>query len=109
MTEVGSVTLLLAGKMSVVWVETVAVLLIVDVSGMFALTCTTSVKVALVPPASVPMVAEKVPVPPTAGLDRVNAGPESCVADTKFVFAGIASDSATVCASLRLGLDTVMV
>ena len=56
-----------------------------------------------------PIVALIVPVPPTAGFVRLNAGPEACASDTKVVLAGTTSERATVCASLGPVFDTVIV
>ena len=50
-----------------------------------------------------------VPVPPTAGLVRVNVGPEVWASETKVVLAGTRSVSATVWASLGPALETVIV
>src|SRR5262245_59680563 len=97
------------GVGSVVVVVADAVFVIVDPSSTLALTLTTSVNVAVAPAASVAMLPLNVPVPPTGGLVRVNAGPLVCVADTNVVLAGIASLSATFCASLAPLLVTVIV
>ena len=66
-------------------------------------------KVADAPRASVPMVPVMVPVPPTAGLVRVNVGPEVWASETKVVLAGTISVIATVWASLGPALATVIV
>ncbi len=63
----------------------------------------------MAPAARVAAVAVNVPVPPTAGVVSVNAGPLVCIAETKVVFAGTKSDSDTLCASLAPLLDTVIV
>jgi hypothetical protein len=57
---------------------------------------TTTVKVAEALLVSAAIVALIVPVPPTAGLVRVNDGPEVWLSETKVVPAGTTSESATV-------------
>ncbi len=56
-----------------------------------------------------PIVPLIVPVPPAAGLVRLNAGPEVWASETKVVLAGTTSESATVWASLGPAFDTVIV
>jgi len=93
-----AVEVLFGGFASVVADVTLAVLVIVPLAA--ALTFTTNVNVAVAPDANVAMFAVTVPVPPTAGVVSVNAGPEVCIIETKVVFAGTASVSETACASL---------
>jgi hypothetical protein len=100
---------LLPGALSVVPLEMVAVLLIVVWSGVFAFTLTTRLKLALAPAASVAMVQDTVPVPPGAGLVHEKAGPEVCVIETNVVFAGVASLSETLWASLGPAFATLIV
>ena len=69
--------LLLARLGSLVAAATSAVLVMAVPSGVLGETRTTTVKVADAPRASVPMVPVMVPVPPTAGLVRVNVVPKS--------------------------------
>ena len=73
------------------------------------MTLTTSVNVALAPAANVPRVAVTVPVPPTGGVVRVNAGPLSWVKDTNVVFAGMTSVIVTLRASLGPAFAAPMV
>src|SRR4029077_17523964 len=91
---------LFPGTLSVVLLDTVAVLLIAVALGVFAFTFTTRLKLALTPAANVGMVHVTEPVPPTAGLVQEKGGPAVCVIDTNVVFAGVASLSETLCASL---------
>ena len=107
--DVVAVAVLLRRLLSVVTVEATAVLLMVPPFGVLDSDCTTTVKLAEAPEASVAMVPLMVPVPPTAGLVMVNAGPEVCASETNVVLAGMMSDSNTVCASLGPVLATVMV
>ena len=88
---------------------TLAVLLIVVPSGVPGDTMTTTVKLAEAPAASVPIVPLIVPVPPTAGLVRLNAGPEVWASETNVVLAGTRSESATIWASLGPAFETVIV
>ena len=103
------VWLLLAGLGSVVAVVTFAVLEIVAPLGVLGETRTTTVKFAEAPEASVAIVPLIVPVPPAGGLVRLNAGPEVCAAETKVVWTGTRSESATVWASLGPPFATVIV
>jgi hypothetical protein len=88
---------LFPGFGSAVVVLTFAVLLIVPLAE--ALTFTTTVKVAVAPARSEPIVQLIVPVPPTGGLVQTNTGPAVCVSETNVAFTGTASVSETVCAS----------
>src|SRR5438034_196214 len=97
-TVVVAVAVLFAAFESAVVDVTLAVLEMVPVAA--ALTFTTRVNVAEAPAVNVAMFAVAVPVPPTAGVVSANAGPEVCIIDTKVVFAGTASVSETVSASL---------
>src|SRR6266511_4102671 len=108
-TTVVWVAELLAAFGSVVVVVTVAVLLSVEPLAALGLTWTTRVKVALAPAAKLAAVAVKVPVPPTGGVVRLNAGPLVCIADTNVVLAGIRSLSVALAAALGPALLTVMV
>ena len=85
---------------SLVVLETFVVFVIIVPWGTLALTCTIRVKVATDNGPTVPLLAVNVPVFPTAGLDKVNAWPEVCMADTKVVFAGITSERVTPWASI---------
>src|SRR5436309_626449 len=99
LTVVVAVALLFAGTGSTVVDVTLAVLEMVPVAA--ALTFTTSVNVAEAPDANVAMFAVAVPVPPTAGVVSVKAGPEVCIIETNVVPAGTASASETVSVSPR--------
>src|SRR5438132_1155091 len=94
------------GKLSVVLLDTVAVLVIVVPLGVFEFTLTTRLKLALSPAANVAMVHVTVPVSPGAGLAQAKAGPAVCVIDTNVVFAGVASLSETFWASLGPAFET---
>lgn len=94
---------------SVVAVLTSAVLLMVVPFGVPCATMTTTVKLAESPAGSVPIDPSIVPVPPTVGLERLNAGPEVCSAETNVVLAGTRSESATLWASLGPVSETVIV
>ena len=104
-----AVALLLARLGSVVAAVTLAVLLIVDPAGRLGETRTTTVKLAEAPEASAAIVPLIVPVPPTAGLVRLNDGPEVCVSETKVVLAGTTSERDAVWASLGPAFATVIV
>ena len=104
-----TLALLLAGLGSGVAAVTSAVLVIVVPSGVLGDTRTTTLKLAEAPEASVPVVPLIVPVPPCAGVLRLNVGPEVWVSDTKVVFAGTSSESATVWASSGPAFATVIV
>src|SRR5262249_27630202 len=99
----------LAALVSLVVVETFDMFVIVDPDSALELTWTTNVKLAPALAASVALLAVNVPVPPTAGGESVNAGPEVCVADTNVVLAGIASVRLTLWASLGPELVSVIV
>ncbi len=103
-TVVVSVSELSAAVWSGLVVVTSTVFVRVEPSSWLALTLTTSVKVAVAPPASVALVAVKVPVPPTGGVVSVNAGPEVCIAETKVVLAGIRSLRLTSVGCRRAGV-----
>ena len=66
-------------------------------------------KVAEAPEASVAIVPLIVPVPPTAGTLRTNAGPDVCVSETKVVLAGTRSVNETAAAALGPLLVTAIV
>src|SRR5262249_6876965 len=106
---------LLAGLVSVVPAETLAVLLTVTVPAPVGLGTsvkmarTTTVKVAEAPAARVGVVAVMVPVVPTAGVVTAKAGPAVCASETKVVPTGTTSVSCTFWASLGPLLTTVMV
>jgi len=100
---------LFPGTLSVVLLDMVAVLLIVVPLGVFAFTFTTRVKLALALAASVAMVHVTVPVPPGAGLVQEKDGPAVCAIETNVVFAGVASLSETLWASLGPAFATLMV
>ncbi len=106
--RVVTVAVLLARLGSEVAAVTFAVLVIVVPAGVLGDTRTTTVKLAEAPSGSVAMVPLIVPVPPTAGLVKVNVGPEICASETKVVLAGTMSVSATVWASLGPAFATVM-
>src|SRR5580698_10932719 len=94
-TRVVTVWLLFARLGSKVAALTSAVLEIVVPSGVLGDTVTTTVKLAEAPNASVPMVPVIVPVPPTAGLVKLNVGPEICASEKNVVLAGMSSVKAT--------------
>ena len=56
-----------------------------------------------------PIVPEIAPVPPGAGLARLNVGPEVCVSETKVELAGTTVESATVWAASGPAFATVTV
>jgi len=62
--------------------------------------CSVSLKAAVAPFTNVPIVQVMVPVPFGAGVEQLNAGPLVCVSEANVVFAGIASVSDTVSASV---------
>jgi hypothetical protein len=100
-TSAFCVTTLAAEALLVLVAEvTVAVLVIVVEAGVPGDTRTTTVKDAESPKGSVAIVPLIVPVPPTVGLVKLNAGPEVCASETKLVSAGRGSVSATAWASL---------
>ncbi|PYQ48228.1 MAG: hypothetical protein DMF59_16605 [Acidobacteria bacterium] len=97
-TVVVAEELLLAGLASADAEPPVAVLVIADPAPAFADTTIENVDVA--PAASVAILQEIVPVPPTAGAEHANAGPLLCVSETNVVPVGTTSVNVTVCASL---------
>src|SRR2546423_126437 len=125
-TLVVAVALLLSRFLSLVSLDTLAVLLITVPAGVSALTFTTRMNVAVAPlanasaaavtlpgavapAASVARLAVTVPVSPAAGVVRVNAGPLSWVKDANVVFAGMASVIVTLRASLGPAFAAPMV
>jgi len=68
--------------------------------GVFALTFTIMVNVAVAPDANVASEQLTLPVPPSPGSVHEKDGPVFWLNETKVVFAGTASVSVTVCASL---------
>src|SRR2546423_1145685 len=108
-TLVVAVALLLSRFLSLVSLDTLAVLLITVPAGVSALTFTTRMNVALAPLANVSRLAVTVPVSPAAGVVRVNAGPLSWVKDANVVFAGMASVIVTLRASLGPAFAAPMV
>src|SRR2546428_4273546 len=105
LTVVVAVALLFAGTGSTVVDVTLAVLEMVPVAA--ALTFTTSVNVADAPAANVAMFAVAVPVPPTAGVVSVKAGPEVSIMETNAGATGSASVGGTVWGSLGPPFFTV--
>src|SRR5258707_93356 len=99
-----AVDILLAGWVSVVSLDALAVLVIVVLFATLP-TLTTSLNSAVwggrtapetpEPTGSVAIVHEIVPVPPIPGTIQVNAGPESCLNEDSVVFVGIASVNTT--------------
>src|SRR5438552_18122167 len=108
-TVVVTVAELFPGTLSVVLLDVVAVLLIVVPFGVFAFTLTTRLKLAFAPAANGEIVQVTVPVPPSAGLVHEKDGPAVCEIDTNVVFAGVASLSDTVWASLGPAFATLIV
>src|SRR5262245_2264871 len=100
---------LFAGTTSRVVLVTVAVLVIVALAGVLRLTRTVTWKTAEAPGARLAVVAVRVPVPPAAGVARLNPGPAVCCAATNVVPAGTTSVSRTPSAGLGPALVTVMV
>src|ERR1051325_2252299 len=94
-TSVVVVLVLLPGVGSVVAVVAVTVFVRVVLFGVFRLTFTTMVKVAVSPAATVAFENVIVPVPPTAGAVVVHPFPPTD-ADTNVVFGGIGSVTVTV-------------
>ena len=109
MTLVVSVALLFPGTGSVVVLVTVTVLLRTVPSAVVASTFTMSVNVTDIPAGSVAMLQLTVPVPPTAGVLQVKAGPPFWASETKVVFAGIGSLTETLWAALGPALAMVRV
>jgi hypothetical protein len=80
-------------------VDTVAVFVIAVPMAVPEGTWTTSVKVALAPFAKEASEHVTVPVPPTAGLEHVNAGPVFCASETNVVPEGTVSVSVALAAA----------
>src|SRR4051794_26098385 len=99
LTSVGSVSLSFDGFGSVVDDVTEAVLFTVVPLAAPGSTLTTSSNVAPSDESRVDEVAWNVPVPPTAGVVSVNAGPPCCVALTNVVPGGSVSLRSTLWAS----------
>ena len=97
---VATVALLLPGVMSVVSLDTDAVLEMLLASAAPVFTCTTRLKLAVPPTGSVARLPATVPLVPTAGVVRLKVGPLAFVSDTKVVLAGIVSLKVTFCAAL---------
>jgi hypothetical protein len=74
-TGVITVAVVLLGLLTCVLLDTVAVLTMFEPLGVFWLTFTTTVKVAVAPAARVAVVQVIVPVPPIAGVVQVKVGP----------------------------------
>ena len=98
-TVVEPEALLFAGLGSLVVLLTVAEFVIVVPAGVLGDTRTTRMNVAESPESRVAIVPMIDPVPPCAGLSRVNAGPEVCVTDTKVLLAGTLAEAVTSSAS----------
>src|SRR5262245_18819580 len=94
-TSVVVVLVLFPGVGSVVVVVAVTVFVRVVLFGVFRLTFTTIVNVAVSPAATVAFVNVIVPVPPTAGVVLVHPFPATEI-DTNVVFGGIGSVTTTV-------------
>src|SRR5688572_8171983 len=107
-TAVCAVAELLSGHGSKVSLVAVAVLRSVVPSGVLGSTLTTSLKVAVAPAPNVEIVQLTVPVPPTAGVEQLKAGPLVCANETNVVLAGIASVNATLTAPLGPRLLSAM-
>ena len=99
-TVVVAVPVLLAGVGSVVELAAVAEFVIVAPLAVLELTFTTIVKTAVSPAATVPLEKTTLPVPPTAGELVLHQVPVVTTADTNVAFAGTASVTVTVWASL---------
>jgi hypothetical protein len=108
-TDSDELALSLALFGSVAVEETVAVLVIVEPAGAAAATWATSVKVAEAPDARLASDAVTVPVPPTAGVDAMKAGPVAWLKLTNVIFGGSTSVSCTFAAGSGPALFTVMV
>src|SRR5260370_13081 len=87
-TGVVTVALSSPGVKSGLSLLTVAVLMMFEPFGALPRTWTTTVNVAEAPAARLAVVPLMVPVPPTAGLVKVKAGPLVWLSETKVVFAG---------------------
>src|SRR5439155_436630 len=91
LTVVVVVAELFPGTLSVVPLDIVAVLLIVVPFGVFAVTLTTSLNVAVAPALNIEVVQLIVPVPRTGGGEQLKTGPLVCANETNVVFVGVAS------------------
>src|SRR4030095_14590503 len=91
MTVVVAVPVLLAGVGSVVVLAATALLVITVALGVLALTFRTTVNTAVSPAATVAFENTMLPVAPTAGAVIPHPEPVVTTADTKVVFAGVAS------------------
>ena len=99
----------LPGVGSVVALAAVAVLDMTVAAGVPELTFTTTWKVAVSPAATVPFEKTTLPVPPTTGDAVPQPVPNVTEDETNVVFAGTASVTVTVCASLGPLLMKLMV
>src|ERR1044071_9956509 len=99
-TVVIAVPVLFAGVGSVVVLAATAELLITVAAAVFEFTLTTIVNTAVSPVTTVAFENTTFPVPPTAGALVVQPVPVVTAADTNVQFAGTASVTVTVCASL---------
>src|SRR5689334_15132693 len=99
-TAVVAVPVLFPGVGSVVAVAAVALLVIVAPFAVFGLILTTIVNVAASPAKEVALEKTMLPVPPTAGALVDQPAPTVTLAETNVAFAGTASVTVTVCASL---------
>src|SRR5687768_2003182 len=109
LTVVVEVPVLLAGLGSVVALAPTALLVIVVPAAVLELTFTTIVNVAVSPGSTVPFENTTFPVPPTGGALMLQPLPVVTIADTNVVFAGTASVTDTVCASLGPPLTKLIV
>src|SRR5207249_3917408 len=110
LTVVLTVELLFPALLSVVLLDTFAVLLMVELLRSLELAVTTMVKVATAPGANgVESRNATVPELPAAGAVDWKAGPPVCVAETKVVPAGVASETSTPWASLGPAFVTLRV
>src|SRR5690349_6048360 len=98
-TVVVAVFELLAGTLSTISLEAVAVLLMMVPPVVPALTLTTTVKLAVAPPATDGLVNISVPVPP-AVTASARLHPEGRVAETNVVLAGMVSTTLAFGAAL---------
>src|SRR5215813_10360244 len=99
-TEVVAVPVLFPGVGSVVAVAAVALLVMVVPLAVFGLMLTTIVNVAASSASDVALEKTTLPVPPTAGAVVDHPAPTVTLAETNVEFAGTASVTVTVCASL---------
>src|SRR5689334_10058056 len=100
-TVVVAVFELLPGTLSTTELEAVAVLLMMVPPVVPALTLTTTVKLAVEPPAADGLVNISVPVPP-AGTASARLHPAGSVAETNVVWAGIGSATLALAAGPEL-------